>query len=176
MKASLHSLYVLRHAKAEPASPGVADHDRHLTPWGQRDASWMARSFSSPNAKAPEMVLCSSALRATETMEALSLPASSAICIEDRLYRADACALLQRLGEIDPGIGSVLVVGHNPALHDLVAIVAGPKLAEAIAGGLPTCSLATLELGETRWDRLGPGTAGSLTLARPPKDGPTLSR
>ena len=90
--------------------------------------------------------------------------------VTDELYAADSGDLLRRLGNIDPGIAAVMIVGHNPGLHDLALELVGDGDTAAIAQlrlKFPTGALATLQLGRTSWDRLAPGVAYLASLVLP---------
>ena len=90
--------------------------------------------------------------------------------VTDELYAADSGDLLRRLGNIDPGIAAVMIVGHNPGLHDLALELVGDGDTAAIAQlrvKFPTGALATLQLDRTSWDRLAPGVAYLASLVLP---------
>jgi phosphohistidine phosphatase len=117
------TLYLLRHAKSSWDDPALADHDRPLAPRGRRNASALAEHVRR-EAITPALVLCSTAVRARETL-AVVLPAidvEAEIRLEDGLYGASADDVLARLRSVTAE--SVLVVGHNPTLEDLAARLA----------------------------------------------------
>ena len=100
------------------------------------------------------LVLCSSALRARETVERVSPPGE--IRIEPELYGASASELLARLRRLPDEVESVMLVGHNPAMQQLaVGLAAGSELAQR---KFPTGGLATLSF-EGAWHALERGTA-----------------
>jgi phosphohistidine phosphatase len=106
----------------------------------------------------PALVLCSPARRARETLELIApaLP-DVAAWIEPELYGADARKLLVRLRGLPPTVPSVLVVGHNPGLHDLAVMLAGSGDAETLARlreRLPTGALVTLVSPSRTWRTL----------------------
>jgi phosphohistidine phosphatase len=157
-------LWVLRHAKSSWDDTSLADHDRPLAPRGRRACRALRRHCSTA-AVLPELVLCSSALRARETLEAL-LPVlgDPEVVVEDGLYLASAHTLLTRVRVLD--VESALLVGHNPGLHELVVALAQPgTLRDRAAEKLPTGALATLELEE--WRDLGPGRAALTGYVTP---------
>jgi phosphohistidine phosphatase len=120
------TLYLLRHAKSSWADTGVSDHDRPLTPRGQRAAQEMAKHLRQQGVS-PVTVLCSSASRTRETL-ALVTPAfgrRTKIQVEDELYAAPAEALLERLRRMPERITSAMLIGHNPGLQDLALALAG---------------------------------------------------
>jgi phosphohistidine phosphatase len=153
----MRTLYLLRHAKSRWDDPGCPDSQRRLAPRGVRDAKRVAKHLRRLGV-APELVLCSSAVRTRETLE-LVLPAFAevAVRVEDELYGAASEALLERLRALPEGVGSVLLIGHNPGLQDLaVTLVSRDADRARLVAKFPTAALATLALPS--W-RLDPGDA-----------------
>ena len=145
------TLYVLRHAKSSWDDPELADHDRPLAPRGRRNAEALAAHVSREGI-APELVLCSTALRARETL-AILLPAlegEAEIRLEDGLYGAATEQLLVRLRAVTEDAGSVLLVGHNPGLEALVSRLARDDAPDR----LPTAALVTIDTRGS-WARIG---------------------
>jgi len=161
-------LYLLRHAKSSWKDSGLADHDRPLAGRGRRAAKAIARHIRERHI-APEMVLCSTARRARETLERIE-PAlgTAAVHVEPGLYGAGAEALLERLSSVPDAVGSVLLIGHNPALQELALHLArpGPELRE-LEAKYPTGALATLAFEGARWRDLDRGQAELVALVRP---------
>jgi phosphohistidine phosphatase len=156
----MHTLYLLRHAKSSRADSSLADRERPLAARGRRDSKRIAKHLLE-NATEPELVLCSTAERARETLELLrpSL-AGSAIDLEDELYGASADTLLERLRLVPDEVASVMLIGHNPALQDLALVLAkaGAEL-ERMEAKFPTAALATLALTSSAWVQLSPDEA-----------------
>jgi phosphohistidine phosphatase len=164
------TLLVLRHAKSSWADAGTPDHERPLNARGLRDAPRMGWHLAEAEPR-PDRVLCSTALRARQTLEAVqdALPDPPPVAFEPELYLAPAGRLLARLQRLGPGDETVLLVGHNPGLADLVHALAGDGRAEArgrLAEGLKTATLAVLRF-EGPWARLAPGGARLEALVRP---------
>ena len=173
--APVRTLFLLRHAKSSWADPTLDDHDRPLAPRGHRAARRIADHVRS-QAVRPALVLCSSARRAQETLAALkpALGDQTEVVVSDDLYGADADEVLRQLGEVDRDIASVMIVGHNPGLHDLALELTGEGDEAAISqlhSNFPTGALATLQLGRASWNELAPGQAYlvNLVLPRPPR-------
>jgi phosphohistidine phosphatase len=156
-------VFVLRHAKSSWSDPGIADHDRPLSGRGRRSATAVAASFLADQLQ-PQLVLCSSAERARQTLAPLRkvLPPDTPILIESGLYLATADALLERLRSLDDGVRRVLLVGHNPGLQDLVRALAGPTVLGP--AGLPTAALVAIRVKAPKWSALGAGTAGTVSV------------
>jgi phosphohistidine phosphatase len=153
--AAVH-LWLLRHAKSSWSDQDLPDEDRPLAPRGLRAADRM-REHLDANGVRPELVLCSSALRARQTF-ARVLPALGTeleIRIEPGLYTFEAEILLDRLRRVPPSVGSLLLVGHNPAMQDLAARLAdrGEGLHE-LSRKYPTGGLAEIDLVGSTWDTI----------------------
>jgi phosphohistidine phosphatase len=155
----MHRLHLLRHAKSDRDQP-VDDKERHLNRRGREAARHVGESL--PEAIGPlDLVLCSSALRTRETAElALACYRSPPpVRYEDALYLAGAAALLRRLRRLDETEGTVLVIGHNPGLHELAAMLAAPHSPHYrdLAGGkFPTAARASFAV-EDSWASLDRG-------------------
>lgn len=155
-------LWVLRHAKSSWEEPGLTDHDRPLAPRG-RKAGKRLRRWAAANDVRPELVLCSTAVRARATLDLVS-PAlgSPRVEIEGGLYQAWADDLLERLRVVAPDVEAVLMVGHNPGLHNLVALLAPPG-----SDDFPAGALAELRIPVGDWKDLQPGGATLVKLVVP---------
>ncbi len=153
-------LYVLRHAKSSWEEQGLPDHERGLTPRGRKAAALLSGHLERSGIR-PALVLCSSARRARETYECVR-PAGE-LRVEDELYGASAPELLERLRAVPESVSSVMLIGHNPGLQELVVWLGGPDAVGSpeaptvrrVREKFPTCALAVLR-SELPWRRLGP--------------------
>jgi phosphohistidine phosphatase len=157
----MHTLFVLRHAKSSWNDPALDDHDRPLAPRGRRATELMRKHLDRVGIR-PSLVLCSSARRARETLDGVA-PSGQHV-IDGELYGASAGSLVERLKRVPEEADAVMVIGHNPAIQDLVLGLAGE--APAVQHKFPTGALATLKLS-CRWVELGPGRAEFAGLVRP---------
>ncbi|CAL9598832.1 SixA phosphatase family protein [Streptomyces sp. enrichment culture] len=159
----LRRLFVLRHAKS--AWPeGVADHDRPLSARGRRDAPAAGRALADAG-RLPGQALCSTAVRARLTWEGASAQWGTPppVRFDPRLYMAGVPELLAVLHEVPDEIRTVLLIGHNPGLEDLVLTLAGDGLDDAldrVRVKFPTSAIAVLAW-RGGWPDL---TAGSALL------------
>src|SRR5947209_1237706 len=109
-------LLLFRHAKSSWEEPALADHDRPLAPRGRRSAERIGTHLrADPNPI--QLVLCSSARRARETLD-LVAPAGE-IQINRELYDASASGLLDRVRQLADELKVAMLIGHNPAIHEL---------------------------------------------------------
>ncbi|MFF1294358.1 MULTISPECIES: SixA phosphatase family protein [unclassified Streptomyces] len=167
----LRRLVVLRHAKS--AWPeGVPDHRRPLAPRGRRDAPAAGRALVEADFL-PDLALCSTAVRARQTWDLASAQWGTPPPVrhDERLYGADAAELLDVVHEVPAEVETLLLVGHNPGLEELVLGLAGDGLddtLERVHVKFPTSAIAVLTWRGTGWEALLPGTAllTAVTVAR----------
>ena len=157
MPMTERTLILMRHAKAD-RPPGVRDEDRPLTARGHADAAaagaWLARGRLRP-----DLVLCSPAKRTRQTWHgvavALAADSTPTVRYERELYEGDAEDLLTVLRGVDPNARTVLLIGHNPAVSQLSAML--DPAAEADSDGLRTSGLAVHRCAD--WRDFGRGEA-----------------
>ena len=153
-------LILLRHAKAEKAEPGMSDHERELSARGRTDAARIG-AYLARHALVPDRVLVSTARRTRQTWDgvASALAASPAVDFNERLYNANAEAILTAIKDAGRGAAALMVIGHNPGLHDAARtlIAAGDVEArERLGEGLPTSGLAVIDFAGHDWRKLHP--------------------
>jgi phosphohistidine phosphatase len=153
----MHTLHLLRHAKSS-WKEDAPDHERPLSRRGREAARRIGRRLPAATG-ALDLVLCSSARRACETLDLVLADFTQRphILIEQGLYLASRERLLERLRRLAEEDGSVLLIGHNPALFELALALAAPDAPafHALAGGkFPTAARASFRV-ETRWAALG---------------------
>jgi phosphohistidine phosphatase len=158
----LGRLFLLRHAKAGWALPGVRDFDRPLEASGRADAEATGAEMRD-RGYVPDLTLCSNARRCRQTLEGIAGHADTGrVLFFDKLYTEDAAGYLSIIQE-HGSAGSLLVIGHNPMTEDLAMALAGGGDGEAremLAHGFPTCGLAAIRF-EGGLAEAGPG-AGYL--------------
>jgi phosphohistidine phosphatase len=158
---AVRTVILLRHGKSSWSDPTLADLDRPLAPRGERASRTIAKYMRRKKIR-PALVLCSPSLRTRQTLEAIgsSLGKGSAVELVPELYAASEKELLERLRALPESVGSVMLIGHNPGLHDLARVLASrgadlPQLEEKF----PTAALATLVVDTESWAALRPGDA-----------------
>ncbi|MEW2166609.1 histidine phosphatase family protein [Streptomyces sp. NPDC007084] len=155
-------LVVLRHAKsAYPA--GVPDHDRPLAPRGLRDAPAAGRALAAAD-WVPDLALCSTAVRARQTWElaAQQWGTPPPARFDGRLYGADVPELLEALREVPERVRTLLLIGHNPGLEELILALAGDGFDDTldqVRTKYPTSAVAVLVWHGTSWHELAPASA-----------------
>jgi phosphohistidine phosphatase len=161
-------LYLLRHAKSSWKDTTLPDHERPLSGRGRRAAKSIARHLRGRGIE-PDLVLCSTARRARETLDRIeSALGASTVEVEGGLYAASAHALLERVRSVPDTVESVLLIGHNPSLQELAIDLARPSAAaDELAAKYSTAALATLELQALSWRELDHGGAELVEFVRP---------
>jgi phosphohistidine phosphatase len=160
----MSTLYLLRHAKSSWDDPSLADHERPLAPRGERAATAMGEHMRSSEIS-PALVLCSSAVRARQTLERASIEGE--VRVDDGIYGASEGDLVAILRGLPAEVESAMMIGHNPAMQELALMLAaeGPEL-RRIHGKFPTGALATLEF-DGAWSALGPHSARLVEFVKP---------
>ena len=148
----MNRLILFRHGKAEADSESGEDFDRRLAPRGEREAAAMGEKLARLGFR-PDLALVSTAARTRETWAAAAaaFPAAQ-VRLEDDLYHADS-VIVRRLAErAGRDHAAVMVVGHNPGLHELAVrlMVEGDAPAEETtraARDFPPASVAVFRIG-----------------------------
>ncbi len=162
-------LLILRHAKSDWESGAASDFDRPLDARGKRDAprvgAWMHAT-----GLVPDQILSSPAKRARQTAKQVAKQTGRAkqnITWEPAIYGGTLTDLLGALAGCSARARTVLLVGHNPGLEELLRYLAGPTAENPPDGKLlPTATLARLEM-PSDWQRLDPGCGRLLSITRP---------
>lgn len=167
-------LVLMRHAEAEHPW-GVVDHDRPLTRAGAAHAAAAGHRLLEQG-HVPDMILCSSALRARQTCtwvcSVLGDLAPTAK-LDESLYAATDARILAVVNHVPETVRSLLLIGHLPGLRDAALHLATPdsdyEAVMALADGCPTAGLAVLEVPGS-WAGLDGADARlvEFTVPRPP--------
>jgi phosphohistidine phosphatase len=145
----MKSLYVVRHAKSSWEHPELKDADRPLMKKG-REKTTLVITYLLKKKIFVDKILTSPAVRAYETAkmiaEALNYPIDQ-IDVRDSIYMADTDDLTTMLIELPQDINSVMLVGHNPELTDLVNMFLDKELEI-----LPTSGVVHIEFKTDQWE------------------------
>jgi phosphohistidine phosphatase len=173
----MRRLMLLRHAKTENDAPSGRDEDRRLDDRGRKDAAEIG-GFIAGRPPFPDYVLISPAVRAHQTWELAwavmkdLVPPPHAELVPD-IYGADPAQLLQSIRDVaadDPQ--RLMVVGHNPGMHELALALTdgGGDTAgrRALADNLPTSGLAIFDFATDDWNDVA-FRRGRLVLFVSPK-------
>lgn len=149
----MQELILLRHAEAQPASSGADDRGRRLSGRGEQEAKAAGQWLASHGVK-PDRILCSPAerARATAVLALAALKKAPEAELSEDIYEAtpgELLALLDQHGDA----GTVMLVGHNPGIERLVALLVEGRSDDF--RGMPPAGLAVLHLSGA----LEPGNA-----------------
>ncbi len=163
------TLLVLRHGKAEPAgNVDKADFDRELTARGESN-SLVIGDYISSNGITPELIISSQAARAIGTARNVASRCGDPEIEESEfMYGAYSTDLLDIITGLDDAIKTVMLVGHNPALENLV-----DELTDSYETVLKTCSLAILKTTKKSWADLMHGDFKTIAIQNPRDFDPT---
>lgn len=162
----VRTIVVMRHAKAEET--GATDFDRRLAQRGHGDAAEAGRWLAARGLE-PELALVSASVRTQETWESLASGAGWDLDAElvEGLYSAGTQTALDLLRQVDDGIISVLVVGHNPTMASLAAILddgdGDEEAGNELALGYPTSAVTVFEY-DGRWSELDEASASVVAF------------
>lgn len=165
------TLFLLRHAKTKIIRPGQDDRDRTLKDRGLKDLKAVS-AFLDRRGEKIDLVLCSPAVRTKQTLEGLhsSCLSSSEVTFEDKLYYATGPQLLAQIRTADDAASTLMVIGHNPGLHDLVLLLISRKCLKArpdLQAHFPTSALAIITFDVPNWSEISPGEGDLRGFALP---------
>ena len=153
----MKTLLVLRHAKSSWNDSSLDDHERPLNERGRRDAPRMGELVQEYGLL-PDLVVSSDAVRAQLTAEAVveSAGYTGEILLDERLYLASPAEIILVLRTMREDAGTIMIVGHNPGLEELVEQLTGERQ------DLPTATLVQIGLPIDLWRDLKLATRGTL--------------
>jgi phosphohistidine phosphatase len=167
----MKTVILMRHGKSSWKDRALDDHERPLKKGGRTAAPVMARWLAAHELE-PDIVLCSSSRRTQETLERMRevSPGLPEAGIRPGLYEAAPATLLDELKRLPEDRASVLLVGHEPGLGELLRLlvraVRNPEDRRAFEK-FPTAAVAVLEADIVSWEELGPGSAELAAFAVP---------
>jgi len=166
-------LFLLRHAKAQPADGGTEDFDRTLMLSGMQDGAAMAR-YLRKNEHKIDLILCSSAARTTQTAELVLHELESDIEYRENLYLAEPAKILAAIRGAPAAVESLMIVGHNPGMEQCATLLAREPVRrkerarhEALEEKFPTSALAILDFDVGRWRDVAEGSGKLADFVRP---------
>ncbi|MFZ4540555.1 MAG: SixA phosphatase family protein [Rickettsiales bacterium] len=158
-------LILIRHAKAVEEDV-AGDHHRALSERGQGDARALG-VWLREQKLVPDLALCSTANRTRQTLAAITQ--NVATILSDKLYLASAGEMIAQIQATDDAVNTLMLVGHNPGAHSILAALVGEYADEADADRLllkfPTSACAVMSLNTASWRDVEP-EAARLELLR----------
>lgn len=155
----MHRLILMRHAEAERSSP-QGDRERPLSEGGRRDAARMGRALAARGLR-PDLALVSTAARTRQTWDLVhDAMGDVEVRVEPSLYNAPAETLRHAVEAAEDEAGCVLVLAHNPGVHQLavdylIESAASPSVLDRMSGGFPTGAAAIFTVdaaGRCAWE------------------------
>lgn len=163
----MKALTIFRHAKAERPETHPQDFDRPLTARGRKEAERMGIVVAGllPTV---DCIMSSTAVRAAQTTNHLIavLDYANSPLWEESAYLATATTLIDLLHNAPVDAQHVVLVGHNPGMEELAALLCTGAENGAILR-LPTAGIAHLELDITRWQQIRAGGSTLRLLVAP---------
>jgi phosphohistidine phosphatase len=164
-------LILLRHAKSAWEDQDIADFERPLSARG-RKAAPIVGAYLARTGYLPELVLCSSARRAVETLDLVATcwPRQPNVRKQKSLYLAMPREMLKRLQAAGGNLGTVMLVGHNPGIADLANWLChdgDPAARAALARKFPTGAVAVIDFDVEDWREVDAETGRLVAFATP---------
>ena len=165
----MKTLHLLRHAKSSWRQVGLDDHERPLSKRGRAAARAVAKHMGRAG-MAPDIVLCSTAVRTKETLEPIAKRLKPAkVLFERGIYEVSERKLWKYVWALPEQANSVLLIGHNPGLQDFARALADTGSIDRLPpteGKFPTGALATFSFNG-RWKDVRPRTAHLVSFLQP---------
>lgn len=161
----MKKIYTIRHAKTERHNTHD-DHERQLTKEGQQDSRKLSH-YIQANPITPDYIICSDATRTKQTLQPVKQALSADIPIQfsSRLYLASGNELLRFIHEIPEQYHTILLVGHNPGISELLQRLPNDRAEISI---FPTSGLALYHYEHaTHWQQIEPYKAEFSLLFMP---------
>ena len=161
----MKTLLLLRHAKSNWDDPGLSDHDRPLKRRGINAARQIGKLMCDQKLL-PELVVCSTAVRARETLELVLESSKRQPVVEftEQLYHCPPTEFMAVLQQVDESVSTVMLVGHNPGLEEFLSMLTGSNQL------MPTGTLAKVELKIEHWSQLADDSSSRLIHLWRPRD------
>ena len=152
----------MRHAKSSWESGDLADIQRPLNKRGEKAAPFMGKLMKEKNLF-PDLIICSSAVRARQTLERVQESArfDCEIRFDERIYGASVNTLIYILSEVEENFEKIMICGHNPGFEGLVKFLCGEYTE------MPTGALAIVDLKIDAWSKINADWGNLRDIYRP---------
>lgn len=165
------TLSLFRHAKSAWDNAALDDFERPLAPRGEQAAPRMGQ-YMAEHGLEPELVLCSTAVRARQTLElaAAEWASTPEVRYEDGLYHASPADIMSLVNKLPQSCMHAIVIGHNPGIHLLAVKLCedgDPEALRNLGAKFPTAALARIAFDGSWSDiQLGAGRLVGLIMPR----------
>ncbi|HHB90801.1 MAG TPA: histidine phosphatase family protein [Anaerolineae bacterium] len=142
----MKTILFMRHAKSDWGAQYRTDFERPLNKRGQRDAPMMA-AFLAQHHLMPDLIVSSPAMRARLTAEYIARTDTfqGELAFDKRIYLASPGMLLTVIRELPEYPDTVMLVGHNPGMEDIIELLGGGRVR------MPTAAIASMRLYADAW-------------------------
>ncbi|MBL4804882.1 MAG: histidine phosphatase family protein [Alphaproteobacteria bacterium] len=156
----MKTLLLLRHAQALPSSATVGDFERSLSPKGIEDARKLGEVLKAQDLSI-DLIKCSSANRTQQTTAEVCAGLEQNIHTENSksIYNASAGDLFKMIQDTDDKVDTLMIVGHNPTVYELVSKLAATgsnAVFDSLAHGYSPATLTIIETGIESWAEINP--------------------
>ena len=158
----MKNLYLLRHAKSSWDDFALKDFDRPLSTRGIQDADLMGNYFKSKR-KGLDLVLSSPSKRTKETLDHFFNKTSQNIIFNETIYHSSIQNIYSVIKDVENNISSLMIVGHNPSMHEFSESFSGQFIEK-----FSTCGLASFEF-DNEWVNVCE-SSGTLTELKIPSE------
>ena len=134
----MKKIFFLRHAKSSWSDFSLKDFDRPLSTRGIQDAELMGNYFKAKKIGL-DVIISSPSKRTKETLDHFFSSNISEIEYEKSLYHGHLEDVLEVITSSLEEINTIMIVGHNPSMHEVTEFLSGGFLPK-----YPTCGLASL--------------------------------
>lgn len=158
----MKQLFLLRHAKSSWDDDSLDDFDRPLNPRGKKAAPMMGNVIKERDI-APDIILCSPAKRTKQTLKLVNETAKleTDITFEEAIYDSSVADLRNLLKKQKRSVNSILLIGHNPGLEELLEELTGKY------ERLPTAALVRIDINSDDWSHIKDGANKIAWIVRP---------
>lgn len=153
-------LILMRHAKSSWNNPMAKDYDRPLNKRGRLSAAFMGNLMRDEQV---DLVLCSSAVRTTETITIFNEASSLNLKIDfkEKLYAASHNTHLEEISALNDNLNSVMIVAHNPGISHLLSHLTYESR------HMVTAAIAIIEFQVDSWQHISEGSGSLLSFDYP---------
>ena len=146
------TLYLLRHAEASQAEPGISDYDRSLTPRGEEQTIRVA-NYIRNKIISFDFIMCSASLRTQQTFEPLrDYITTNEIDINPEYYNISEEIILKYIQMTAESVQSLLFIGHNPGIaFSALRLIPQVGSHKFIENGCPPAALTGFALDINSW-------------------------
>ena len=165
----MKTLHLLRHAKSSWKIPDLDDYERPLAKRG-RETARMIAAYLRRTHIVPDLIICSTAVRARQTLDPIAKAIKPPkVILERGIYEVEQSGLWKYLWALPERAECVLLIGHNPGLHDLALKLSdgtSHKRLPPRGDKFPTGAMATFCF-DGEWNELRPAGAAVAAFVTP---------